>query len=48
MADMKPAEAGKDYTHINVRGGNRIAGILFKTLVYGHEQYERRKKYEAE
>lgn len=48
MAESKPAEAGKDYTHINARGGKRVAGILFKTLVYGQEQHERRKQYEAE
>lgn len=48
MAEQTPAEAGKDYTHINAHGGRRLAGILFKTMVYGQEQYERRKKYEAE
>lgn len=39
MADTKPAEAGKDYTHINRRGGKRIAGILYKTLLFGYAQY---------
>lgn len=48
MAEAKPAEAGKDYTHINARGGRRVATILFKSIVYGQEQYERRKRYEAE
>lgn len=48
MAEKKPAEANKDYTHINVRGGKRIASILFKTIIYGYDQYERQKKYEAE
>lgn len=46
MAEAKPSEAGKDYTHINRRGGKRLAGILYKTLVHGYEQYEKRKTYE--
>ena len=37
---LKPAEAGKDYTHINHRGGQRIARTLYKSLVYGYEQYQ--------
>ncbi len=41
MAEAKPAEAGKDYTHINARGGKRIANYLFKSMVYGHEQYRK-------
>lgn len=43
MAAMTPPEAGKDYTHINARGGKRIAHLLYKTLVHGHEQYKRRQ-----
>lgn len=42
MAEAKPSEAGKDYTHINRRGGKRLAGILYKTLMHGYEQYEKR------
>ena len=41
MAEAKPAEAGRDYTHINRRGGKRLAGILFKTLVHGYSQSRR-------
>ncbi len=48
MVNAKPTEAAKDYTHINLRGGKRIGNILFKTLIHGHKQYERRKAYEAE
>ncbi len=43
MATAKPAEANKDYTHINRRGGRRIAQHLFDALCFGHEQYELRK-----
>lgn len=47
MVNAKPTEAEKDYTHINIRGGKRIGNILYKTLIYGQEQYERRKAYET-
>lgn len=43
MAEAKPAEAGKDYTHINARGGERIARLLFRSLEYGHRQYQKHK-----
>lgn len=48
MAEAKPAEAGKDYTHINMQGGKHLAGILFKTLMFGFEQNERLKIYESQ
>ncbi len=48
MAQSKPAQANLDYTHINFRGGKRIANLLFESLMYGLEQYEKRKAYEAE
>jgi GNAT superfamily N-acetyltransferase len=40
--------ANLDYTHINFKGGRHLAGILFETLMYGKEQYEKRKAYEEE
>ena len=40
--------ANYDYTHINFRGGKHIAGLLFEALMYGKEQYEKRKAYETE
>lgn len=46
MIDQKMANL--DYTHINFKGGKHLAGILFETLMYGKEQYEKRKAYEAE
>ena len=46
MAHGKPSLANLDYTHINFRGGRRIAGLLCDALVYGWEQYERRMAYE--
>lgn len=41
MAEAKPAEAQKDYTHINAKGGRRVAEALFKALKYGYEQYQK-------
>ena len=40
--------ANYDYTHINFRGGKHIAGLLFDAIIYGKEQYEKRKMYESE
>lgn len=47
MVNSKPSMANYDYTHINFRGGKHLADLLFKSLMYGKEQYERRKAYEA-
>ena len=41
MALSSPPEAAKDYTHINRRGGKRIAGILYKVLLHGYKQYQK-------
>lgn len=40
----KPSMANYDYTHINFRGGKYLAGLLYETLIYGKEQYDRQKK----
>ena len=37
MVEANPSEANKDYTHINRRGGKRIADIIYKTLMYFYE-----------
>ena len=46
LVDAKPSMANYDYTHINVRGGRHLASLLFDALVYGKEQYDRRRAYE--
>lgn len=46
MVNSNPAMANYDYTHINFRGGKHIAGLLFDAIMYGKEQYEKRKSYE--
>ena len=46
LVDAKPSMANYDYTHINVRGGKHLAGLLFEALIYGKEQYDRRRAYE--
>lgn len=43
LVHAKPSMANYDYTHINFRGGKHLAGILYKTLIYGKEQYDRKK-----
>ena len=43
----KPSKANYDYTHINFRGGKYLAGLLYESLIYGKEQYERRQAYES-
>lgn len=48
LVHAQPAMANHDYTHINFRGGRQLAGLLYETLVYGQENYERRKAYETE
>lgn len=48
MVHAKPSLANYDYTHINFRGGRRMAGLLFETLIYGKESYDRRRAYEQE
>ena len=51
MADMvhaKPSLANYDYTHINFRGGKHLAGLLYESLIYGKEQYDRRRAYYEE
>jgi hypothetical protein len=46
MVSAKPPMANYDYTHINFRGGKHLAKLLYETLVYGKEQYDRRSAYE--
>lgn len=44
LVHAKPSMANYDYTHINFRGGKHLAGLLYETLVYGKEQYDRKNK----
>lgn len=48
LVHAKPPMANYDYTHINFRGGKHLAGLLYETLLYGKEQYDRRRAYETE
>ena len=48
MVHAKPSMANYDYTHINFRGGKHLAGLLYETLIYGKEKYDRRRSYEKE
>ena len=46
LVHAKPSMANYDYTHINFRGGRHLAGLLYEALIYGKEQYDRRRAYE--
>ena len=46
LVHAKPSMANYDYTHINFRGGKHLAGLFYETLLYGKEQYDRRRAYE--
>lgn len=46
MVEAKPAQANLDYTHINFLGGRTLARHLYETLIYGKEQYDKRRAYE--
>lgn len=46
LVNAKPSMANLDYTHINFRGGKHLAGLLYEALVYGKEQYDRRRAYD--
>lgn len=48
MVESKPQQANYDYTHINFRGGKHLAKLLYDTLMYGEEQYGKRKAYEKD
>lgn len=48
LVNARPPMANHDYTHINFRGGRRLAALLYDALVYGKEQYDRRRAYEME
>lgn len=43
MTEANPPEAGKDYTHINRRGGKRVARALYKALMHGFAQFEKQR-----
>lgn len=42
MAAAKPAQAERDYTHINRRGGKTVATKLYEAIIFGYEQYLKR------
>lgn len=48
LVHAKPSMANYDYTHINFRGGKHLAELLYEALVYGKEQYDRRRAYEEQ
>lgn len=47
MVEVRPSQANMDYTHINFRGGKKVAQLLYDALMAGKKNYEKRKAYEA-
>jgi lysophospholipase L1-like esterase len=39
LAEAKPPQAAKDYTHLNFKGGKKLSGALVKSLLFEHEKY---------
>lgn len=46
LVEADPPQANLDYTHINFHGGRYVAGLIYDVLVYGKQQYDRRRAYE--
>jgi lysophospholipase L1-like esterase len=40
----KPALAAKDYTHVNFKGGGKLAGLLARSILYEFEKFEQKNK----
>lgn len=39
MVEARPSQANLDYTHINFRGGKKLAGLLYDALLKGFDEY---------
>jgi lysophospholipase L1-like esterase len=39
LAEAKPPQAAKDYTHLNFKGGKKISGALVKSLLFEYEKH---------
>lgn len=37
--------ANLDYTHINFKGGEHLANLLYEAVMYGYEQHNKKKQY---
>jgi len=47
MAEMvKLGEANKDYTHLNFKGGKKLANLYYKAILATVENYKRRCEME--
>lgn len=40
-ADNEPVMANKDYTHFNMRGSKKVAGMLYQHIMNGYQEYKR-------
>lgn len=48
LVHSNPPRANYDYTHINFKGGRYLAELFYESLLYGKEQYDKKKAYEED
>jgi lysophospholipase L1-like esterase len=39
--EQEPAMANKDYTHFNIRGSKKVAGMIYDQIMNGYQEYKR-------
>ncbi|MGL2987716.1 hypothetical protein ACSVH5_08980 [Flavobacterium sp. RSSA_27] len=39
--EQEPVQANKDYTHFNMRGSKKVAGIIYNQIMVGYQEYKR-------
>jgi hypothetical protein len=39
--DQEPILANKDYTHFNMRGSKKVAGMIYNQIMVGYQEYKR-------
>ncbi len=42
--EEKPAKAGKDYTHFNMKGSKEVAKLIFNEIDKGYQEYKKLRK----
>ena len=42
--EQEPAMANKDYTHFNIRGSKKVAGMIYDQIMNGYQEYKRLRR----
>lgn len=42
--EQEPAMANKDYTHFNMRGSKKVAGMIYDQIMNGYQEYKRLRR----